>query len=144
MDLSSVFKYIFRPLLFLRLQALTSFFLEGVALRMVESTVTFFIEKLGNLVLHEASLFGQVEGQIKLLWNELEWMRLFLRDADSKRIYDERIKLWVNQIRKVRRGFSWKSYNSFEPSHPQIPNLHSNQSAYLCGIPRQATIHSRA
>ena len=56
----------------------------------------------------------------------------------------ERIKLWVNQIRKVRRGFSWKSYNSFEPSHPQIPNLHSNQSAYLCGIPRQATIHSRA
>ena len=72
---------------------------------MVESTVTFFIEKLGNLVLQEASLFGQVEGQIKLLRNELEWMRLFLRDADSNRIYDERIKLWVNQIRKVRRGF---------------------------------------
>ena len=29
-------------------------------------------------------------------------MRLFLRDADSKRIYDdERIKLWVNQIRNA-------------------------------------------
>ena len=68
---------------------------------MAESTVTFFIEKLGNLVLQEASLFGQVEGQIKLLRNELEWMRLFLRDADSKRIYYERIKLWVNQIRNA-------------------------------------------
>ena len=101
MDLSSIFKYIFQPLLLLRLQALTSFVLEGVALRMAESTVTFFIEKLGNLVLHEASLFGQVEGQIKLLRNELEWMRLFVRDADSKRIYDERIKLWVNQIRNA-------------------------------------------
>ena len=48
MDLSSVFKYIFQPLLFLRLQALTSFVVEGVALRMAESAVTFFIEKLGN------------------------------------------------------------------------------------------------
>ncbi|KAL6322675.1 hypothetical protein AAG906_015361 [Vitis piasezkii] len=51
--------------------------------------------------LFEASVFGQVEGQIKLLRNELEWMRLFLKDADSKRIYDERIKLWVNQIRNA-------------------------------------------
>ncbi|KAL6322704.1 hypothetical protein AAG906_015390 [Vitis piasezkii] len=68
---------------------------------MAEGTVTFFAEKLSNLILQEASVFGQVEGQIKLLRNELEWMRLFLKDADSKRIYDERIKLWVNQIRNA-------------------------------------------
>ncbi|XP_034709738.1 putative disease resistance protein At1g50180 [Vitis riparia] len=68
---------------------------------MAEGTVTFFAEKLSNLILQEASVFGQVECQIKLLRNELEWMRLFLKDADSKRIYDERIKLWVNQIRNA-------------------------------------------
>ncbi|KAJ9681489.1 hypothetical protein PVL29_020384 [Vitis rotundifolia] len=68
---------------------------------MAEGTVTFFAEKLSNLILQEASVFGQVEGQIKLLRNELEWMRLFLKDADSKRIYDERIKLWVTQIRNA-------------------------------------------
>ncbi|RVW20170.1 putative disease resistance protein [Vitis vinifera] len=68
---------------------------------MAEGTVTFFAEKLSNLILQEASVFGQVEGQIKLLRNELEWMRLFLKDADSKRIHDERIKLWVNQIRNA-------------------------------------------
>ena len=68
---------------------------------MAESAVSFFVEKLGNFILQEASIFGEVEGQIKLLRNELEWMRLFLRDADSKRIYDERIKVWVNQIRNA-------------------------------------------
>ena len=68
---------------------------------MAESSVTFFLEKLSNLVIQEASLFGEVEGQVKLLRNELRWMRLFLKDADSKCIYDERIKLWVEQIREV-------------------------------------------
>ena len=68
---------------------------------MAEGTVTFFAEKLSNLILQEASVFGEVEGQIKLLRDELEWMRLFLRDADSKGVYDERVKLWVNQIRSA-------------------------------------------
>ena len=67
---------------------------------MAEGTVTFFAEKLRNLILQEASVFGEVEGQIKLR-DELELMRLFLRDADSKGVYDERVKLWVNQIRSA-------------------------------------------
>ena len=67
MDLSSVFKYIFQPLLFLRLQALTSFVLEGVALRMAESAVTFFIEKLGNLVLQDRG--SKVEGYCGTNWS---------------------------------------------------------------------------
>ncbi|KAL6323156.1 hypothetical protein AAG906_027434 [Vitis piasezkii] len=70
---------------------------------MAESSVTFFLEKLSNFVIQEASLFGEVEGQVKLLRNELKWMRLFLKDADSKCIYDERIKLWVEQIRERQK-----------------------------------------
>ena len=68
---------------------------------MAEGTVTFFAEKLSNLILQEASEFGAVEGQIKLLRNELELMGLFLRDVDSKRVYEERVKAWVNQLRSA-------------------------------------------
>ena len=66
---------------------------------MAESSVASFLEKLGNLASQEASLFGEVEGQVRLLRNELEWMRLFLEYADARRRYDKRLKLWVNQIR---------------------------------------------
>ncbi|KAJ9678204.1 hypothetical protein PVL29_022943 [Vitis rotundifolia] len=64
-------------------------------------TVSIFVEKLSNLVLQEAFLFGQVEGQVKLLRDELKWMRLFLKDADSQTFYNEKIKLWVEHIRNV-------------------------------------------
>ena len=68
---------------------------------MAEGTATFFAEKLSNLILQEASVFGEVEGQIKLLRDELELMGLFLRDVDSKRVYEERVKVWVNQLRSA-------------------------------------------
>ncbi|RVX09925.1 putative late blight resistance protein-like R1B-11 [Vitis vinifera] len=42
---------------------------------MAEGTVTLLCGEVSNLILQEASVFGQVEGQIKLLRNELEWMR---------------------------------------------------------------------
>ncbi|WKA05985.1 hypothetical protein VitviT2T_023914 [Vitis vinifera] len=64
-------------------------------------TVSIFVEKLSNLVLQEAFLFGQVEEQVKLLRDELKWMRLFLKDADSQSLCNEKIKLWVEQIRNV-------------------------------------------
>ncbi|XP_034709725.1 putative disease resistance RPP13-like protein 3 [Vitis riparia] len=38
-------------------------------------------------------------GQVRLLRNELEWIRQFLEHADAERRYDKMFKLWVNQIR---------------------------------------------
>lgn len=67
--------------------------------KMAESAVAFLLEKLGNLVVREASLFGQVEVQVRLLCNELEWMRLFLEEAGTTRSYNNRLRLWMNQIR---------------------------------------------
>ncbi|KAJ9679060.1 hypothetical protein PVL29_021093 [Vitis rotundifolia] len=55
--------------------------------------------KLGKLVVQEAKLFREVEGQISLLSNELEWIRLFLEEAGGKRTYNKGHKLWMNQIR---------------------------------------------
>ena len=43
--------------------------------------ISFLLEKLSNLVLQEAALFGEVEGQVRVLRNELERMRLVLEDA---------------------------------------------------------------
>ena len=60
---------------------------------MAESAVAFLLEKLGNLVVREASLFGQVEVQVRLLGNELEWMRLFLEEADTTRSYNNSLRL---------------------------------------------------
>ena len=66
---------------------------------MAESSISFLVEKLGALVSQQASLFGVVEGQVRQLRNELEWIRQFLEYADAERRYDKMFKLWVNQIR---------------------------------------------
>ncbi|KAJ9681309.1 hypothetical protein PVL29_020269 [Vitis rotundifolia] len=66
---------------------------------MAESAVAFLLQKLGNLIVREASLFGQVEVQVRLLCNELEWMRLFLEEVGTTRSYHNRLRLWMNQIR---------------------------------------------
>ncbi|KAL6322642.1 hypothetical protein AAG906_015328 [Vitis piasezkii] len=66
---------------------------------MAESSISSFVEKLYALVSQQASLYGAVEGQVRLLRNELEWIRQFLECADAERRYDKMFKLWVNQIR---------------------------------------------
>ena len=66
---------------------------------MAESSISFFVEKLYDSVSQQASLYGAVEGQVRLLRNELKWIRQFLEHADAERRYDKMFKLWVNQIR---------------------------------------------
>ena len=52
---------------------------------MAESRITFFLVKLDALVSQQGSLFGVVEGQVRQLRNELEWIRQFLEYADAER-----------------------------------------------------------
>lgn len=63
--------------------------------------ISFLLEKLTDLTLQEATIFGEVEGQVKLLRNELEWIRLVLEDADARCSHDKRLMIWVNQIREA-------------------------------------------
>ncbi|OVA05103.1 Disease resistance protein [Macleaya cordata] len=65
------------------------------------AVVTFFIGKLNDLVSQEANLLLGVDEQVRLLQNKLDWMLVFLKAADVKRREDERVKLWVRQIRDV-------------------------------------------
>ncbi|CAK8540852.1 unnamed protein product [Lathyrus sativus] len=69
---------------------------------MVESVVSFTIERLADLLIEEASLLRGVSGQIKKLQTELKRMQCFLRDAERKQ--NERgeiLKNWISDIRKL-------------------------------------------
>lgn len=59
--------------------------------KMAESAVEIFAREVGQLVVRESSLFGKVEVQVRLLCNELEWMRLFLEEAGTTRSYNNRL-----------------------------------------------------
>ncbi|XP_043707670.1 putative disease resistance protein At1g50180 isoform X2 [Telopea speciosissima] len=68
---------------------------------MAESIITFFIEKLSDLITREANFLTGVDEQIDSLRNELEWMRSFMKDADGRCKDNERARLWVNQVRSI-------------------------------------------
>ncbi|XP_042518487.1 probable disease resistance RPP8-like protein 4 [Macadamia integrifolia] len=68
---------------------------------MAESIITFFIEKLSDLITREANFLTGVDEQINSLRNELEWIRSFLKDADGICKDNERVRLWVNQVRSI-------------------------------------------
>ncbi|OVA18803.1 Disease resistance protein [Macleaya cordata] len=68
---------------------------------MAEAAVTFFLERLTNLITEEANLLLGVDEQVRLLRSELKWMSLFIRDADVKRRSDPRVQLWVSELREI-------------------------------------------
>ncbi|XP_078154016.1 disease resistance protein RPP13-like [Carex rostrata] len=68
---------------------------------MAEITVNLVLGKLADAVVQEAlSLYGVREkvGQIE---RQLKWIQAFLKDADTKRHKDERVKQWVKEVREV-------------------------------------------
>nr|DAD24218.1 TPA_asm: hypothetical protein HUJ06_025681 [Nelumbo nucifera] len=69
--------------------------------KMAESVVTFFLQKLSEFITQEANLLTGVDEQICSLRDELQWIRSFLKDADRERKENERVKVWVNQVRDV-------------------------------------------
>jgi hypothetical protein len=69
---------------------------------MVDSVVTFTIERLSDLLIEEANLLSGVSDQIQKLQIELKRMQCFLRDAERKRDEGgETIKNWISEIKKL-------------------------------------------
>lgn len=68
---------------------------------MVESVVSFAVERLGDLLIQEAKLLQGVGGQVKKLQTELKRMQCFLRDAESRQDEDETIKNQISEIRNL-------------------------------------------
>ncbi|KAF9619198.1 hypothetical protein IFM89_005752 [Coptis chinensis] len=68
---------------------------------MAESVVAFVVERLAYLLLQKTSYLHGMRDQVEEMKNELKWIQCFLKDADSKQEKDERVRLWVSEIREV-------------------------------------------
>lgn len=68
---------------------------------MVDAIVSFAVERLGDFLIREAVFLHEVKDEVLWLQNELKWMRSFLKDAEGKQDSDERIRIWVSEIRDI-------------------------------------------
>ncbi|KAF8390372.1 hypothetical protein HHK36_024898 [Tetracentron sinense] len=64
-------------------------------------TVKFLLDKLGSLLSEEVQLLGGVRKGVEEIQDELESMKSFLQDADTRSESDQGVKTWVKQVRDV-------------------------------------------
>ena len=74
---------------------------EFVALKLAEAVVSQAIQRITDLLFHEANSLRGVREDIENLQNELKWMQSFLEDADRKQQQDKRVRIWVAEVRDV-------------------------------------------
>ncbi|XWS10984.1 hypothetical protein CRYUN_Cryun38cG0044900 [Craigia yunnanensis] len=68
---------------------------------MAWSAVSSAVTTIGQLLAEEAIYLSGVEEQVDRLQTELKWMQSFLVEADAKQAEDQRIQLWVSEIRDL-------------------------------------------
>ncbi|AES95039.2 NB-ARC domain disease resistance protein [Medicago truncatula] len=72
---------------------------------MAEVAVSTVVTKLTELLLEQTtstiSHISTVRDQVESLKNQLSWMQCFLKDADAKQQSNERVRMWVSDIRNV-------------------------------------------
>ncbi|KAJ4749475.1 Nbs-lrr resistance protein [Rhynchospora pubera] len=68
---------------------------------MAESVVSFVLGKLGDAFVKEVLHLHGVSEQVEKVSRELTRIQAFLKDADTKRIVNERQKQWVKEVRDL-------------------------------------------
>jgi hypothetical protein len=70
---------------------------------MASASITFVLNRLGELAVQEAALLRGVDDDIRLLRDKLEWLQTFIQHADQERRTgaNNYIGLWVRQTRDV-------------------------------------------
>ncbi|KAK8618412.1 hypothetical protein V6N13_132404 [Hibiscus sabdariffa] len=68
---------------------------------MALSAVSSAVTTIGELIAKEAISLWGVQDKVNRLQKELKWMQCFLKDADSRQGENERIRLWVSEIREL-------------------------------------------
>ncbi|KAG8479541.1 hypothetical protein CXB51_029174 [Gossypium anomalum] len=68
---------------------------------MAWSAVTSAVTTIGKLLTEEAIYLWDVEEQVDRLQTELKWMQSSLMEAETQQSKDERIRLWVAEIREL-------------------------------------------
>ncbi|KAH7521603.1 hypothetical protein FEM48_Zijuj07G0050700 [Ziziphus jujuba var. spinosa] len=71
---------------------------------MTEAVVGFVLERLENLLIHEADLFRTVKGDVNLLQDDLRIMNAFLKDSEGKGDGQEMVEVLIDLIRKAAFG----------------------------------------
>ncbi|KAM1661058.1 hypothetical protein ACFX2K_003981 [Malus domestica] len=66
---------------------------------MAENVVTFLLERLDDMLREEANNLIKIPKQVKLLQKELEQMRSFLKDADSRQEGNDTVRPFFAQVR---------------------------------------------
>uniref|UniRef100_A0A8R7TS56 NB-ARC domain-containing protein n=1 Tax=Triticum urartu TaxID=4572 RepID=A0A8R7TS56_TRIUA len=81
---------------------------------MASASITFVLNRLGELAVKEAALLSGVGDHIRLLRDKLEWLQTFIQDADQERRdgANQYVGLWVRQTRPSASGASSSAHNS--------------------------------
>ncbi|KAM1349902.1 hypothetical protein ACFX14_004040 [Malus domestica] len=66
---------------------------------MAENVVTFLLERLDDMLREEANNLIKIPKQVKLLQKELEQMRSFLKDSDSRQEGNDTVRPFFAQVR---------------------------------------------
>ncbi|XP_078150450.1 putative disease resistance RPP13-like protein 3 [Carex rostrata] len=68
---------------------------------MAETIVNLVLVKLSEAVVQEALFLSRVRDKVQRVQRDLKWIQSFLKDAETKRHKDERVKQWVNEVQEV-------------------------------------------
>ncbi|CAL8120852.1 unnamed protein product [Prunus armeniaca] len=68
---------------------------------MADAVVSFVLERLTDSTIQELKFLGGVRDQVKLAKIQLQLMRGYLKDADSRQGESEAIRIWVANIREA-------------------------------------------
>ena len=74
---------------------------EFVASKLAEAVVSQAVERLCDILAHEAASLSSVRGDVEYLQGELSYMKCFLKDADRRQEQDELVRRWVTEVRDV-------------------------------------------
>ncbi|XP_060675727.1 putative inactive disease susceptibility protein LOV1 [Ziziphus jujuba] len=74
---------------------------EFLLSKLAESAVSHTVQRISDLLIHEASSLRSVREDVVLLQNELRSLQGFVKDADSKQEHDQRLRELVHQVKDV-------------------------------------------
>ncbi|PIN00218.1 Apoptotic ATPase [Handroanthus impetiginosus] len=68
---------------------------------MAEAVVSITLETLRSILVEEAKFYYGVRSEVESIQQELQRMRSFLKDADSRQDAEERVSNWVAEVREA-------------------------------------------
>ncbi|KAL5569443.1 hypothetical protein UlMin_026018 [Ulmus minor] len=74
---------------------------EFIAVQLGQAVISQVVEKLADLLANEAKSLSSVKDDVEYLKSELKFMNGFLKDADRRQKQEERVRIWIAEVRDV-------------------------------------------